>query len=109
MIEDTNIKSDEQLEVPTINNDYYSVVNRKTLDFLLGFIGTIFILFLFPSISMTFLNSFSAMIIVFLIILVGLPIYFFNIGRRFIGIGIISVGIIGLLLFGSCFMLLSGI
>ncbi|MDD5031657.1 MAG: hypothetical protein PHR36_01270 [Patescibacteria group bacterium] len=91
--------------------NYYTTTGKKVGDFILGFFGIIILnsilwVVLYPLLSSRnwgFVNLF-----IYLIILILLMVLFFKIDRRFIAIGIISVALIPILVFGSCLFLLGG-
>jgi cobalamin biosynthesis protein CobD/CbiB len=105
-----------QVVISSKSDGYYKNGLRKFGDFLLGFFGILFVIlfvsYLYVFISNT-LNISDVLLSVIITVLVILAIWllrsFFKNGRKFIAIGIISVPIIGLLVFGSCSMLLNGI
>lgn len=95
-------------------SDYYVSSGRKAGDFLVGFFGVIILSILYTVIA-NFLSSFFStsvwITIGFLFSIISyilLTVLFFKIGRRFIAIGIISIALVPLLLFGSCMVILMG-
>ena len=89
----------------TTPNNYYKS-GSKSIDFIIGFLGIIILLFALATSGAIFFNGITGLLILLLVMLF-LIVLFFKIGRKFIAIGIISVLIVGLLLFGSCLMMLS--
>jgi len=98
-----------QIEKVTYENvsraDHYAKTSQKVGDFFLGFLGALILPFAYSLIS--FIPVF-AFFIISVIILVALCILFFKVDRRFIAIGIISISLIPVLVFGSCLLLLGG-
>lgn len=87
---------------------YYTTTGKRVGDFMLGFFGYIIInlilVFVFLPLLAGFYWGYSFFPIVINALLLVL---FFKIGRRFIAIGIISVILISILIFGSCVLTLS--
>lgn len=102
-----NNNNTEQVVANISKDGYYTSRSLKFVDFIVGFIGTIIVIYLFL-VSSSF-NSPISLVVVAIILVVILPAIFFKIGRKFIAIGMFSVGIAGLILFGSCILMLSGL
>lgn len=85
--------------------DHYAKTSQKVGDFFLGFLGSLILPFAYSLISYVpiWVYFFASVAI-----LVALCILFFKIDRRFIAIGIISISLIPILVFGSCLLLLGG-
>ncbi len=111
------LKDEKQGKIISMNyesrTDYYTTPGKKVGDFLMGFFGFLALSFV-GSILGSIISSFgsngfiSSIFGIFLLfVALGLCIFFFKIKRRFIAIGIISITLIPVLLFGSCLLLLS--
>jgi hypothetical protein len=118
-MENNNINIPNQEEKITMEEpqkpDYYITTGRKVGDFLLGFFGVAVLSFIYTFVSsfvysllssQTFSIAIWANFFVSVIILVLLAVLFFKIGRRFIAIGVISISLLPILIFGSCILLL---
>lgn len=102
--------------LPPLGDDYYIKKSRKVGDFCLGFFGTIIV----PMVVTFLINLFDYIfnfngegILISLSSIGGLVAYlwliikFFRTGRRFISIGMLSIIIFGLLIFGGCLIFLA--
>ena len=99
-IYDANIVSN------TVKVDYYTKTSQKVGDFLLGLFGFVIIYFLLFLISVLSFGSSLFYNIGVIIYLLSIFI-FFRINRRFIAIGMLSIFILVVLIFGGCLLLLS--
>jgi heme/copper-type cytochrome/quinol oxidase subunit 4 len=92
--------------------DYYQRKGQKVFDFFVGFLGSLILCVVYLIIITNYSASLGSIIAfvfnipVIILILVLACFFSFSSGRRFIGIGVISIAIIPLIAFGSCLMLL---
>jgi hypothetical protein len=114
-MEDNNTNIQNQEGKITYNNfqkpDYYTTTGKKVGDFILGFFGIIILNFIFGAVLyplFSLANSGWANLFISIVALVLFSVLFFKIGRRFIAVGIISMALIPILIFGSCLLLLGG-
>lgn len=102
--------------LPPLGDDYYMKKSRRVGDFCLGFFGTIIV----PMVAVFLIGLFNYIFnfddegittalasIVGLVAYIWLIIKFFRTGRRFISIGMLSIIIFGLLIFGGCLIFLA--
>jgi len=104
-MEENKIQNERIANENVSKTNYYKKTSQKIGDFFLGFLGTLILPLMYT------LISFIPGLLYFFIsvaILAALCILFFKVGRRFITIGIISAGLIPILIFGSCLLLLGG-
>lgn len=104
-MEENKIQSEKNAFENVSKDDHYTKTSQKVGDFFLGFLGSLILPFAYS------LMSFIPIWVYFFVsvaILVASCVLFFKIGRRFIAVGIISMGLIPALIFGSCLLLLSG-
>jgi len=82
------------------NLDYYSNIASRVVDFIIGFFGPIVLYALYSMVYSVYFNSpinyffQSVLPFILMILAIGLAIYFFFNGRKFIGIGIVSLMLI---------------
>jgi hypothetical protein len=87
---------------------YYKNTRQKVGDFLLGFFGIIFLNFIFGIIFYplsVFSNFGWQSVFISITILVLAVVIPFKIGRRFIALGVVSVALVPVLIFGSCLLM----
>lgn len=108
-MENNNMNLPNQEEKIIYNNpqeaDYYTTTGKKVGDFILGFFGIVILNLIFGT-ALSFANLGWANLLISIVVFVFLLVLFFKIGRRFIAIGIISIALIPILIFGSCLLLL---
>lgn len=83
-----------------VQSDFYTKKSQKIGDFFNGFLLALLI-----SVTTSFIAGINGLPIIFycsIIMLSMMCIYFFKKGRRFAAIGIISLGLIPVLISGSC-------
>ena len=89
-------------------NDYYLEPGKKIGDFFLGFFGALMVVVIAGVIGAAAPGSAAISVIGNLVLLIAGIVHFFRRGRRFIAIGMISIIIIPVLLFGACAILMTG-
>lgn len=108
-MENNNTNLPNQEEQIIYNNpqeaDYYTTTGKKVGDFILGFFGIIILNSIFATVLSFASLGWTSLLIPIVVFAFSL-VLFFKIGRRFIAIGIISIALIPILLFGSCLLLL---
>lgn len=104
-MENDNINIPSQVEKIIYDNpqkpDYYTTSKKKVIDFILGFFGVIIINAIILTASL-YAKIFQTGFLFSIVISIIAVVLFFKNGRRFIAVGMISISLLPLLVFGSC-------